>query len=108
MSDWVTDQETAQYRNMTIQWAELKRLFQNDPWGFEGPQGPKAKMAFMATYNIDRFRDFVFQSSFLKRYRIKSTLRQKLKTDEVALLKFGFDWVKVFIWGMQSKDIKPR
>jgi len=108
MSDWVADQETAQYRNMTIRWAELKRLFQNDPWGFEGPEGPRAKMAFMATYNLDRFRDFVFQSSFLKRYRVKSTLRQKLKTDEVALLKFGFEWVKVFIWGMQSKDIRLR
>jgi hypothetical protein len=50
----------------------------------------------------------VFQSSFLKRYRIKSTLRQKLKTDDTALLNFGFEWVKVFVWGMQSKDIKLR
>jgi hypothetical protein len=93
---------------MTIQWAALKRLFQNDPWELEGPQGPKAKMAFMATYNIDRFREFVFQSSFLKRYKVKSALLKKLKSDEVALLKFGFKWVKVFIWGMQSKDIRLR
>ena len=83
-------------------------MFQNDPCGFEGPEGPRAKMAFMATYNLDRFRDFVFQSSFLKRYRVKSTLRKKLKTDDMTLLKFGFEWVKVFIWGMQSKDIRPR
>jgi hypothetical protein len=62
----------------------------------------------MATYNIDRFRDFVFQSSFLKRYKIKSAIRKKLKTDDVRLLKFGFEWVKVFIWGMQSKDIRLR
>ena len=65
-------------------------------------------MAFMATYNIDRFRDFVFQSSFLKRYRVKSALRKKLKTDDVALLKFGFEWVKVFVWGMQSRDIQLK
>ncbi|UCD79851.1 MAG: YkgJ family cysteine cluster protein [Desulfobacterales bacterium] len=108
ITDWVADQETEQYYNMTIRWAELKKLFQKDPWGFEGPEGPRAKMAFMATYNIDRFRDFVFQSSFLKRYLIKSTLRKQLKTDDAALLKFGFEWVKVFIWGMQSKDIKQK
>jgi uncharacterized protein len=107
-ADWVEDQETEPYRLMTIRWSELKRLFQNDPWGLEGPEGPKAKMAFMAIYNIDRFRDFVFQSSFLKRYRIKSTLRKQLKADDVALLKFGFEWVKMFIWGMPSKDIKLK
>jgi len=65
-------------------------------------------MAFMATYNIDRFRDFVFQSSFLKRYKIKSVLLKKLKTDDVHLLKFGFEWVKVFVWGMPSKVIRLR
>ena len=108
MSDWVADQETAQYHKMTIRWAEVKRLFQNDPWGFEGPEGPRAKMAFMATYNLDRFRDFVFQSSFLKRYRVKSTLRKKLKADDLTLLKFGFEWVKVFIWGIKSKIIKLK
>ena len=31
----------------------------------EGPEGSKAKIAFMATYNIDRLRDFVFQSSYV-------------------------------------------
>jgi len=93
---------------MTRRWAGLKRLFQKDPWGFEGSQGPKAKMAFMATYNIDRFRDFVFQSSFLKRYRIKSAILKKLKTDDVQLLKFGFEWVKVFVWGLKSKQIRLR
>ena len=93
---------------MTIRWARLKLLFQRDPWGFEGPEGPKAKMAFMAAYNIDRFRDFVFQSSFLKRYKIKSAILKKLKADDVQLLKFGFEWVKVFVWGMKSKDIRRR
>jgi len=106
--DWIEDQEAAQYHQMTIRWSEIKRLFQNDPWGFEGPEGPRAKMAFMATYNIDQFRDFVFQSSFLKRYQIKSTLRKKLKTNELALLKFGLEWVKVFIWGMNSTQIRQR
>jgi hypothetical protein len=54
---------------MTARWASIKALFQKDPWGPEGLNGAKGKMAFMAAYNIDRFRGFVFQSSFLKRYR---------------------------------------
>ena len=106
--DWIDDQEAGQYHKMTIRWSQIKRLFQNDPWGFEGPEGPKAKMAFMATFNIDKFREFVFQSSFFKRYQVQSTLRKKLKTDDPALMLFGFEWVKVFVWGMRSKDIRPR
>jgi Fe-S-cluster containining protein len=108
ISGWTRDQDAELYHKMTMRWAEVKRLFQEDPWGLEGPEGSKAKMAFMATYNINRFRDFIFQSSFLKRYKIKAVLLKKLKTDDVQLLKFGFEWVKFFVWGMRSKIIKPR
>jgi Fe-S-cluster containining protein len=108
ISGWTRDQDAGLYHKMTMRWAEVKRLFQEDPWGLEGPEGSKAKMAFMATYNINRFRDFIFQSSFLKRYKIKAVLLKKLKTDDVQLLKFGFEWVKFFVWGMRSKIIKPR
>ena len=96
------------YHKMTMRWAAVKRLFQEDPWGFEGPEGSKAKMAFMAAYNLDRFRDFIFQSSFLKRYKVKSTLLKKIKTDDVQLLKFGFEWIRFFIWGIKSKNIRIR
>jgi len=108
IASWTRDQEAQLYHKMTIRWARLKRLFQNDPWGREGPEGARAKMAFMATYNIDRFRNFVFQSSFLKRYRIKPDVRQKLKKNDVELLKFGFEWVKFFVWGIRSPAFKQR
>jgi Fe-S-cluster containining protein len=108
ISEWIRDQDAEIYHEMTIRWAGVKRLFQDDPWGLEGPEGSKAKMAFMAAYNVDRFRDFIFQSSFLKRYKLKSVLMKKLKTDDVQLLKFGFEWIKFFIWGIESKDIRMR
>ena len=93
---------------MTIRWAEIKPMFLTDPWGREGPQGSKAKMTFMAVFNVDRFREFIVQSSFLKRYKVKTALLKKLKADDVDLLKFGFEWVKLFLWGMKSKQIRPR
>jgi hypothetical protein len=93
---------------MTIRWAELKRRFVNDPWGREGPAGPKAKMAFMATYNLDRFREFVFRSSLLKRYQIRSSLREPLGTDDRQLLIFGFEWVKLYLWGIPSPLLQLR
>jgi hypothetical protein len=93
---------------MTIRWSELKSLFQADPWGREGSTGSKGKMAFMATYNIDLFRDFLFNSSFLKRYKIKYEILKKVKKDDVKLMKLGFEWVKYFLWGIKAKSIRNR
>jgi hypothetical protein len=93
---------------MTAKWAEVKALFRKDPWGMEGPSGKRARMAFMATYNMDAFREFVLHSSFLKRYKVKRQLQKKIASDEVALMKFGFEWVKFFVWGIKSKHILIR
>jgi hypothetical protein len=108
VATWSQDQDAGRYHKMTIRWAGLKRLFQTDPWGSEGPEGPRAKMAFMATYNIDRFREFVFNSSFLKRYKVKTAVLKKINADDEELLKFGFDWVKLFLWGIKTKKIRFR
>lgn len=105
---WTRDQEAAQYHRMTHRWSEIRHLFQSNPWGREGPEGPRAKMTFMAAYNIDRFREFVFESSFFKRYRVKTALKKKLRGSDDALLLFGFDWVKLFLWRLPSKMIRFR
>jgi Fe-S-cluster containining protein len=102
------DQEAQAYHDMTLRWASIRRLFDNDPWGGEGPQGRRAKMAFMATYNLDRFREFIFGSSFLKRYRVKPALQKKLRVNDNALLRFGFDWVLHFVWGRPSKKFRVK
>lgn len=108
VATWEKDQEAERYHQMTLRWAEIRHLFQNDPWGSEGPDGAKARMAFMAAYNLDRFREFLFDSSFFKRYRVKPDLKKKLRANDKALLLFGFDWIKFFVWGIQSKQIRAR
>jgi Fe-S-cluster containining protein len=105
---WAEDQGAVTYHKMTAKWAELKGLFQMDPWGAEGAQGAKAKMAFTATYNLDAFRDFVFKSTFLKRYKVKQQLLKKIEQDDLELMTFGFAWVKFFVWGMKSKFLRLR
>ena len=105
---WLDDQQAQEHNRMTVRWARVKQLFQNDPWGREGPLGAKARMAFMAAYNLDRFREFVLASTFLKRYKVKTDLVKKLESDDTELLKFGFDWIELFVWGRPSKKIRPR
>ena len=108
MAGWARDQQAAMYDRMTTRWAQVKQLFQADPWGSEGPGGRKAKMAFMAAYNVDQFRDFIFESTFLTRFRIKPNLVKKLRKDDVELMTFGWDWIKLFVFGISTNKIRPR
>ena len=101
---WAANQEAVEYNKMTLLWGELRSLFQTDPWDGDGQESRRSKMAFMAVYNIDKFRDFVFNSSFLKRYKVKPLVKKKIKKNDIELMKFGFQWVKFFIWGTKSKD----
>ena len=108
LETWADDQEAGLYNRMTAEWARIRSLFLNDPWGIEGPEGPRAKMAFMAAYNIDAFREFVFGSSFLKRFKVKKDLQRKFRRSDVELLKLGFEWIRFTLWKMDSDYFKPR
>ena len=106
LDGWADDQEAITYNQMTARWAELKALFARDPWGPAGIHGPKGKMAFMAAYNIDRFREFVFESTFLKRYRVKKKRIVKLRGSDRELMLFGFEWIRHFVWGRPSSTFR--
>ncbi len=108
MESWQKDQNAEKHNAMNELWGEVETLFTNNPWGAEGPNGQRGKMAFMAAYNVDAFRSFLFESSFLKRCKIKSDLKIKLKRDDVAVMKFGFEWIKLFLYGIPSKMMKMK
>jgi hypothetical protein len=56
----------------------------------------------MVSYNIDKFREFVFESSFLQRYPVEAELQEKIRSDETALLEFGLSWMKSVLF--RQKD----
>ncbi len=108
LAEWGKSQEATRYRDMTRQWAEVRRLFHQDPWRGEGPSGSMGKMAFMAAYNVDGFRDFVFGSSFLKRFRVQKKILDKARRGDRALMLLGFEWIKLFVFRIASDQINPR
>ncbi|MDL2286636.1 YkgJ family cysteine cluster protein [Desulfococcaceae bacterium OttesenSCG-928-F15] len=105
---WIRDQEAENHVRMTREWAAVRALFDRDPWGLEGVYGKKGKMAFMAAYNMDDFRKFLFESSFFTRYKVSPELKVKLKKDDTRLLRFGFDWIRHSVWGMSVPGVKLK
>jgi hypothetical protein len=64
------------------------------------------QMTFMALYNLDKFRDFIFKSTFLNRFVVDEGRLEKIKRSDVELLKFSFDWIKFGIFGQKLFQVK--
>ena len=60
----------------------------------------------MASYNLDKFREFIFKSRFFERFEVESELKSKLASDDVELMKFAFDWLKFSLFGEKTIQIK--
>jgi len=96
---WVEDQQLADYNRMNDLWVDMDSLFRRNPWGERGVDSPALKMAFMACFNVDTFRAFIFESTFLSRFTLPEKQVAALASDDIELMKFGFDWVCYFLTG---------
>jgi len=109
VKQWLENQQLEQFNKMNDLWAELDVLFRTRPSKSDDFfADPMMKMAFMASYNIDSFRSFIFDSSFLKRYSIDSDMEEKIKADDAELLKLGFEWIKFFLFQIKPLYFQPR
>jgi Fe-S-cluster containining protein len=88
----------------------------NDPWRAivtsSKTLGPKAhipqkhQMFFMASYNLDKFREFLTKSRFFDRFQVDSGLKDKLEADDVTLMRFAFDWLRFSLFGEKTIEIR--
>jgi len=74
--------------------------------GVENPD--IAKMVFMALYNVDKFRDFVFKSTFLDRFDVDKERIEKIRDSDIGLLKFAIDWLKFGLFGQKLFRVKQK
>jgi uncharacterized protein len=71
------------------------------PWFIGGRQldARRMEMLYMAAYDLDTFREFVFGSTMLERFEIDRGLVGRLRTDDHALLRFAFRWLRFALFG---------
>jgi Fe-S-cluster containining protein len=65
-------------------------------------------MYYMACYDLDRFRRFVFESSFLKRFETEPVEVEKIRQDDVALYKFAMQFIEYGLIGQHVLTVKPE
>jgi uncharacterized protein len=95
--EWRQDQGVDIHDEINAEWTDLVVRKRSFPKNIRLSEQSK-QMFFMASYNIDKFKQFVFESTFLERYPVDADTRAKIENDELALLVFGLKWLKTVLF----------
>ena len=57
---------------------------------------------------LDTFRSFVFESSFLEKFEIPSEELEELKTNDEALLRFAFKWLRFAMFAEPTMKVREE
>ena len=101
------EQGVDRYDDMTRGWREiiLKKRSSGPTVGAPSPKS--MELFYLASYDLDHFRVFVSSPFFHDVYDIAPDLFQRLLSDDVELMKFGFRYLKQVLFGEGSIPEKP-
>jgi len=106
LEEWLADQGLdTPARN------ELEQGFQeivSHPWFIGGRQlDPKRMQMFhTACFDLDGFRNFVFNSSFLQRFEVEEDVVEQIRDDDEALLRFAFRWLRFALFAEPTMIVR--
>jgi len=101
VAEWRKDQGVDLHDDINAEWTDLVVRKRSFPASIKLTDKAK-QLFFLVSYNIDKFRSFVFESTFLERYEVDPETLEALRSDDVRLLQFGLTWLKGILF--QQKD----
>jgi hypothetical protein len=104
--EWLADQGVQEYNRINDL---LMELYVHRARGRQMELGPQhMQMFMMACYNTERFRDFIFQSAFLKKFELEEDLIESLRSSDVTLLEFAFQWLRLVLFAEPTLRLRPE
>ncbi len=107
VAEWREDQGVDLRDQVNDGWMELMVRKKSLPQSVKLTEEAK-KMFFLACYNIDKFKMFVFKSSFLDRFDIPEDTLKEIESDDIKLLEFGFEWLKATFFQVESEIFRVK
>lgn len=102
--EWAAGQEIEAYEMMA---ESFQRLMTHKFWQSGEALSPKqSDMYLMACYDLDRFRRFVFETSFLEKFDVDEDRIEAIRRDDTELLDFGMSWLRFCLLGEQTMRVK--
>jgi Fe-S-cluster containining protein len=97
--EWIEDQGVRLYNEMNRPWIEV---IANRNVRISGLTDQKLAKFHMASYNMDRFREFVFRTKFFKVFQLAPEEGEKVAADEVELMKLAMRWLGFALCGLNT------
>ncbi len=105
VKDWKKEQGISIYMEMENL---FKKITMNEFLSNKNISNKKIQeMYYMACYDLDRFRRFVFESKFLETFEVEPETVEKMKHDDVELYKFAMRWLEYGLLGQSALKVKP-
>jgi Fe-S-cluster containining protein len=103
--EWLECQGIQEFEMMA---GSFKELTLHDFWNSGKALTPQqSDMFYMACYDLDRFRRFVFETRFLSLFEVDEARVEALRSDDQELLDFGMQWLRFSIFGEKSMRLRP-
>jgi len=106
IDEWRADQESDLYDEMNNDWMEV--VLKAKTLGMVEFSQKSLDLFFMVSSNLDMFRDFVCHSNFLASYEIEPDVIQRIREDELELLKFSLKWLRFTMFGEGDFKVKDE
>ncbi len=100
--DWLKSQGVAPYEEMDLRFQMITRYPRLAEAGMEDPR--VLQMFRMACYDLDTFRRFVKETSFLEVFEVDEEILRRIEFDDLALLDLAFRWIR---FGLVCGDVLP-
>ncbi|MEW6599849.1 MAG: YkgJ family cysteine cluster protein [Nitrospirota bacterium] len=101
---WRKDQEVDFYDQVNRDWRALQ--LRKNLIGQPELDPQKQSQFYMASYDLDKFREFIFKSKFLNIFDIDKDTVEKIKTDDVELIQFGVKYIKYVMMLEETLKLK--
>jgi hypothetical protein len=105
--EWREDQGVDLRDTMNKGWMEI--VMRRKSFGYQATLSEQAKrMFFMASTDLDQFRSFIFDSSFLDTYDVDQETLDKIREDDVELMLFSYKLLASMLFGTDDVKVKPE
>lgn len=101
---WLSNEGLDEYNAMNDQWLRVLTSRKNIGEKHEIPR--KLQMFYLASYNIDKFREFVFKGRFFDRFEVDDQTREKIASDDSALMLFAIGWLWFALFGLDTMKVR--
>lgn len=106
INEWMTGEGLDRYNSMNDKWLEI--ISSKKSMGDDKDVPKKIQMFSMVSYNLDKFKEFVFKSRFLDLFDVDQERKFKINSNDEELLLFGFDWLKFSLYGEKTIKVKSQ